>query len=316
MSDEIVQEGAEAADEAVEAQPEVEQEAVDGEGEVEEGGEASQSEAQDAVDDAKTNEEIKALGAEYDDHVVAVKIDGEEKQLTVGELKRLTSLEKASQKRFEEASEREKKALQLVQIAKENPEELFQKLGMNAEEFAENLLRRRVEESEMSPEQRELMQIKKERAKEQEEYNRIQAQRYREEMDKGFTEAFSKAELPKQPFLVQRAAAEMRASIQRAKAGQGEPLSFEGAVDKVRSWLSDGIRGYLNELTPEGIAQFLGDDTVAKLRQHEVSRIRTGTAPSAKSNERAALKDAVPAKRSQKRKPMSEKEWRSYVDSL
>lgn len=97
------------------------------------------------------------------DAIVKVKIDGETKEMTVRDLMKIQSLEQVSQKRMNEAAQERRKAAQLMQLAKTNPEKFLELTGIDPDEFATNRLASKYELMQMTPEQRELHELKTEK---------------------------------------------------------------------------------------------------------------------------------------------------------
>lgn len=254
----------------------------------------------------------KELSEDMDDHIVRVKIDGEEKVMTFKELKKVHSLEQASQKRFETAAERERKALSLVKMAVERPEEFLAKTGRDPAEIAEAILRQRIQEAEMTPEQKQLRQLQKEHEQSQGELDTIRFREAKQQLDSEIVEAFQESGLPNDRFLVSRMASVMQASLRRAKAGQGEPLSAKQAAGIVKKWYESNIGSSLQNLTPDKLLASLGKDKAAELRKYLVSQVTA--APTRNSNSRPDTRSVTNSDK--KQKPMNEREWRAYVDNL
>jgi len=273
----------------------------------------SQETNEGAEEQQAATEEKKYLPEDYLDAVYKVTIDGEEKELTVRELARLNSLEKASQKRFQEASNYNKKIEDFINNSKD-PAKALQKLGHDPEKFVEEYMRQKIEEMKLTPEQKKELE---EKSKFQEEKKQWEAQvetRIREEIDVEMSRAFKESGLPKSPFLAARMAGVVAQSIEKSKNGQSEPLSYQEAAVKVKSWFQNATRETLSQMDAKAILDFLGPDMAKKLQGAFVQRIEGGTVPTPNSN--GSVKKAVPEKQKSQKKFTNWKEYHNYIDSL
>lgn len=216
---------------------------------------------------------VKELSADMDDYIVKFVIDGEPKEMTVREMKKLTSLEQASQKRFQQATEITKKAQDFWERM-QDPEEFFKYKKMDPVQFAEAKLRAAIEEAEMSPAQKEARDKEAKLKAKEAEIENFYEQRAKEEIDRGIGEAFQKVKLPKSPFLISKIAATVAQSLDRAKSDGGEPLSYEEAAVKVKTWYQNGLRSTMADLPPEEMIEYLGKESVEKLRQHLLAQVK------------------------------------------
>jgi len=272
-------------------------------------------ETQEATPQEQQQAEAKKyLPADYEDAVYKVTIDGEEKELTIKELGRLQSLEKASQRRFQEAAAYNKKIEDFVSNAKD-PEKALKKLGHDPEKFAEEYLRRRIEEMSMSPEQRKENEERSKFMQEKEEWNQQVETRIREEIDTEMSSAFKASGLPKSPYLAARMAGVMAQSIEQSKNGQGKPLSYEEAAGKVKSWFQNATKETLNQMEPKAILDLLGPELAKKLQTAFVQRIEGGTVPSANSKGSAKAVPSI-SKNTEKKKFNNWREYQEYIDTL
>lgn len=98
------------------------------------------------------------LEADSDDAFVKLKVDGQDQEFSLKDLKRLSSLEQASQKRMQEASRTQRRAEQILNMLEKDPSGFIQeRLGDKFDSLAEERLARKYEIAQMSPEQRRIM---------------------------------------------------------------------------------------------------------------------------------------------------------------
>jgi len=255
------------------------------------------------------------LPEEQLDSVYKVTIDGEEKEMTVREIVRLQSLEQASQNRFRQASEANRKVEEFVQFAKKDPESALRKLGYDPEEFSTSFLKKKIAEMQMSPEQ---LQENQERTKFQEEKKQWEGQvesRIREEIDTEMTQAFQSSGLPKSPFLAARMAGLVAQSMEKSKNGDSKPLSYSEAAVKVKSWFQNATKETLGQMDAKAILDFLGPDMAKKLQGAFVQRIEGGTVPTA--NSQGSPKGVPTQTKAKPNKTFNNwRDYHKYVDSL
>lgn len=102
----------------------------------------------------------RKLGSTDMDALVEVTIDGKTQEMTLKEVLKLQSLEKASRQRMSEAQRERAEAQKLMQLAKSDPERYMREvLGVDPKGWAEERLAREYELSQMSPEARRAMEL-------------------------------------------------------------------------------------------------------------------------------------------------------------
>lgn len=135
---------------------------------------------------AQTAQEIRELGEQDYDAVVKVKVNGEERKMSVREAIKLSQLEQASQEKMRQAAEERRRAeafvkqheaqlqryQQLEGLLKTDFDKFAEATGIDFDSIAEQRLARKLELMTMSPEQRAAYEAKQE------------AERYRAEVEK------------------------------------------------------------------------------------------------------------------------------------
>lgn len=246
------------------------------------------------------------LEADHEDALVKVKIDGQEQELTIKELKRLNSLEKASQKRMQEAALEAKRAKAFLQSLEQNPNEALERLlGERFDTLAEERLARKYELMQMSPEQRENLRLKSELEARQkaefeskksvieeikklsdkvpenlEKYSREDLANYRDHLNSVNAQAqealqnemigaWEETKLPKHRAWANWMAQEMIAHEKRT----GEPLQAKEAAAKVKAdWLKFNQQ-ILGQMDAQAIHDFLGKEIVQRLIDHKIQGV-------------------------------------------
>lgn len=258
-----------------------------------------------------------------------LKVDGKEVEEEIDlsneeQLKRHLQLSRVAQKRMQEASELKKQAMaeiqrrdQLLEMALSNPEDFFRKTGRDPYEIAEQLILKKFEQAQMSPEQKELLELrefKKQqelfRQKQEEEHKKrieeeqltIEEQKFKTELDQGIGEAIAKSGLPKTKFFVKQIALKIHNYAQR-----GKDLTAEQAVALIKSDLNSDIKEFLGSLDAKAIQDFLGKDILDRIRKSDIEAVNQRFQVPLKSHNQGPAHAA-----SSTNKLMTEKQWREF----
>lgn len=255
---------------------------------------------------------------------VRVKINGQEKVMTVKEVIKLQQLEQASHEKMRTAAQLEKQVKGFVEFLKANPKAAMQQLGVDPYEFAEMTLAEKLEAMSMSPEQRELSELKAWKA-EQERQEKLRQEHEEqqkmtraetaeaERLDKELADAFSTSGLPKHKLYVMHVA-----DLMRTEARRGNDLSAREAVSIIKDKVSGLIREAVGSLDADAIRALLGDETVKKLRESELRKVTAGAAPTTKSSSVSLDADGTEKRVSKPKasKYVNEKGYRAYLEQL
>lgn len=199
-------------------------------------------------------------------------------------------LERGFHSKAQEKAQLERQFRAEIQRFKENPDAFFQAVGMDPEEFAESRLARRLEQMQMSPEQRELAELKawkaeqeklkaEQEAKEKETREQAEMRQVMEQTDMEVAEAWKDSGLPNDIFFVKQIAAIMRESAILTQNGTMErPLTAKQAASIVKERLFKQLAPVVRQLGPEGILKFLGDDAWKTVREWDVARATSSAA--------------------------------------
>lgn len=196
-----------------------------------------------------------------------VKVDGEELEVDQDTLLRDYQLSKASHKKFQEAARvREEAEQALAQVreiaaqAKNDPSVLFKALGLDPKQFAESLLLRDLEESLLSPEEKELRELRSLKEKIQlEEKERIASQQREREaqlvqeagaqIEDEIVSALQETGLKPTPRTVARVAEMLLASMDE----QGSRMKATDALKRLRGEYRSDVVELLESQDPEVI---------------------------------------------------------------
>jgi hypothetical protein len=305
-------------------------------------GQAFEADAEKAAGQANSEPQAPAkryLESTHEDALVKVKIDGQEQELSIKELKRLSSLERASQKRMADAARIQQEHKQLMQSLKENPAEALKLAGRDHKKWAEEVLAREYELAQLSPEQRENLELKSriaaaERADLESKAGVIDEIRklghqgdqdltkfpkehlanYRDHLanvnaqaeqglQKEMIDAWEETKLPKHKTWANWMAMEMMGHEKRT----GEPLSAKDAAVKVKADYQKFNRHLLTQMDAPAIHDWLGKEIVEKLMAHRIQSVTTQAAQGFTQNA-PAQPASIPEKGY-----MNEREYRAWL---
>lgn len=276
---------------------------------------------------AETVQQLKELAEDNLDAVVKIKINGQVRQVTVKEALKLAEKGEGADQKFQRAAQIEREAQQLSRLAKENPEEFLRKWGIDPDEYSQARLAKLLEEQMLTPEQKELRDLKKYREEsEKEKQDRLA----REKQDKEQSEfkaadqqyrnevfqAWQTSGLPAHPSFGVEIAKEMI----RANA-QGHPLTAQQAAARVKEdWIAN-TGSILDQMDAEGIFQALPKAVHEKLRSYYVRQVsgqpgQSGAKLPGSQAPRPGESPASTQNKSSGKKMLSEKEYREYFSKL
>lgn len=281
-------------------------------------GKVTQSQGKEAKADAKQDEELEEI-----------KIGRESAKLPKNIAKMVKDLERGFHMKAQEAASKEK-ALEerFAKMFKENPKAALAKYGVDPEEFAEMTLAEKLEQLAMSPEQKELAQLRAEKAerekaaKEAEEKAKAEAEEKemgeaQRAMDVEIADAWKESGLPQDPFYVKQICALMHDS--RVLMSQGKydrALTAKEAAGIVKERFEGFLSSLFSKMDPEGIHKRLGEENFKRLREWDLGRV-TGKAAPTPNGQNPRSGDQKPVSAARKaNKPMNEKEYREYFDRL
>lgn len=241
-----------------------------------------------------------------------------------------------------EAQQRE----QLLDLLEQDPDafaEHYEKIKgkkFDVDSFAEMRLAKKYELMSMSPEQRELMEAKQQLEKFQsaerqskqgvideitqllgadapkglENYPKEELHRYLEHQRQVFQEqenslqqevieAWKDSGLPKHPYF----GALMSFQMMSHQKSTNEPLPAKEAAARVKAGFAKAVREIVSAMDPSGIQELLGQDTLSKLRQHDIDRVTAKAASQVGQTQRPGQ---APASDSTSKKYVNQTEWR------
>lgn len=276
------------------------------------------------------------------DAIVTIKVNGQTKDVTVREAIKLQQLEAASHEKLRLAAEREKKAQSILERMEKDFEGLMRERGQDPDEWAEKLLAKKYEMMQMSPEERELHQLRAEKEaqmmaemsskkeildqirelgaeippgveklpKEQLlralEHQKMVYQETQKSLEKEIIEAWQASGLPKHKYF----GALMSFHMMNHQKRSGEPLQAAQAAAMVKEDFGNSVREIFSNMDAQAIQEFLGQELLQKLRDYDVQRV-TGKAVS--SIEQNGQRPEGHSASGQPKKYLNQMEWRKAM---
>lgn len=271
-------------------------------------------------------EQVRELSDQDLDAVVKKVVNGKEEKVKVRDLIKAAQLQEATEQKYQkvkqsaaEAQAYKAQLQQLATVAKTDPKRFFQELGVDPYEFAEATLTEKLKLMEMSPEARELQEVKQKLAqkeqserelkKKHEENEKTQSeQKYASIVDKEIADALRESGLPKTKYYATRIPYIMMRSIQQARGGDTEPMNAKQAAEIVKKEFLSEAQELLTGMDINQIRELLGDKVKA-LREDDVKRFQNQGAEKPKDS-------STPTRNQKKDKPaFTQKEWEEWVES-
>jgi hypothetical protein len=294
------------------------------------GSEVAESESQEQEGTESEGQKVTPKQGGRDQKATPKAADSDEEEVKIGSVsaklpKSVAKVVKDLERGFHlKAQEAAKAKRELDELSKADLKELAKRRGLDPYEFAEATLAEKLEQLAMSPEERELRELRAERQAREEEAKRqkqeaeAQERTAREQKeyqaavekyDRELAEGFKEADLPKSPVYI----AQVAFHLVSAKK-QGVDLSVKEAIDKVRESFEPSLESHVRSLSVDRIQKLLGADLLKALREAEVKRVTGNTAPTPNSIARPGGSPVT--SQSKRPKVMSEKEWKAWHDSL
>lgn len=224
-----------------------------------------------------------------------VKVDGNELEVEENDLVANYQKGVSADKRFKEAAELKKQLEMFVDNVKSNPEFLLKELGINPYEFYQNKLLEHLErehsESQLTPDQKELRELKawKDRfEKEQKDFKERRNQEEQAHEEAKIIEsldveiAASFAELG-----IKRPTAEMVADLAEQMLAEykttKQRLPAKDAIERSKTSFQKRLNSWTNE-SPERILELIPEQYLERIAQAYLSKKTGAQIPSVKSN--------------------------------
>lgn len=310
-------------DEAAESNPgnvEVAEEGLDAE-------EASDSELEEVLEDEDASEEEKEEAVQELKKRLKLKVNGKEIEEEIDfndedRLREILQKGHAADQKFQESAALRKQMEQFVQLMQNDPIRAMKEMGLNPDDVAEAHMKSRIEEMQLSPEQKELNDLRAKIEKAEAEKKALEEERlaeqqqraqqeYERQLDQEMTSALEGSDLPKSPYVVKRLAEVMMVALEQAEEGQ--EVSVSDVLPVVEKQIKNEIQEMFGALPGDVIEQILGNDVTSKMRKYRRSKVKKApeTASSVKATGKSEIKAAKDAE-----KPDSAKSAKDFFSNI
>jgi len=248
-----------------------------------------------------------------------LKVDGQDMDVDLDELKKGYTRASAAQKRFDEAAKMRKEAEAIKKefeeyklSLKSKPIEMLKKEGINTREEAEKFLANELKMEMMSPEERRAIEAEKKlkqyedqekefkTKQEQAEYEKL-VETNRQDYETRFMGALESLGLPPHPDTLYEMS---KAAMICLDAGYDPDPSDLAAM--VKDKMINSFKGIFDKMSGEQLAQFLGDDVGKKIRQYDLGKLKS-------SMQTQTQKVSLQETETKPKKPMTEQQWRDHI---
>lgn len=213
-----------------------------------------------------------------------VKVAGQEREMTLDELRQQATLAMGAQARFEEAARLRKEADAAREALLKDPAGYLREQGWTQEQLyalAEKQVLQQIEEERLTPEQRRIRELEaklqetesaKEAARKAEEEAAIaqQEQEYSQRLVGELKDAFKKTGLALDDSLHLTGVIKF---LQGARAA-GEDVNVAEAVEYVRHEMQERTNQFLNSMQGDQLLRYLGPQVLERIRKADIARIK------------------------------------------
>jgi hypothetical protein len=231
-----------------------------------------------AAEVKRTNKlKLKVYGKEVEEDLPFEIDEGSE---AVEYLTKQLQLSKAAQQSMQENSSYKNQVQQFLQSFKSDTRGALLQMGIDPKEFAAAVIEDEIKKSQLSPEQRELEELRNEKKKyeedrkkdkddqERKELTRLQDQEY-ERIETQMSAALEKSSLPKESYVVKKIADYMMVGLQN-----GVDLSPEDVLPLVENEIKADLQALIRALGEDKVEEFVGKDVFNKIRKRNLSKAK------------------------------------------
>jgi hypothetical protein len=250
-----------------------------------------------------------------------LKVNGREVELDEPEVIRRAQLAEAADAKFREAADMRKQMEQFVEQLRSDPMSILTHpdIGLDFKALAEQHLTKELQRELLSPEQRELEDLREWRREQetqaeqqrQEQMTRAQRQEMQrleqqaaENYDRQITEVLNHSGLPKTAHTVKRVAELLYGALEK-----GYDLDVATAVDMVRQGYMTDISALVGGLDGDHLVKTLGDDVVKKLRKHDLAQLRKQREAAGAPQPQPVVTDGAGRQREEQPRKLNTHQW-------
>lgn len=247
-----------------------------------------------------------------------LKVYENEEEYDEDEVLKMAQKVRAADFKFQKAAELDKARAAWLESVKGNPWDVFDKLGLDADELAERRLAEKLRLQMMSPEQKEAYEAKLERDRlkkqleeterarkeekeslEKDEYERLKSQ-YAQELDSNLPKVFKELGIAATPRRIARAIE----FIEAHASTHGKVPDFKQAISMAEKDLEKDFEEFLPKMSVDQLMKMLPREVRDAIRKYELDELKQQNPLRTKDRP-----TATPQKRVSKAVRMSSDEW-------
>ena len=206
-------------------------------------------------------------------------------------------MSKAAQRAMQEKGSFEKQVQSFVENLKGNTASVLSQMGINPTEFATKILQNEIDKSKLTPEQKELQELKEVRKQLEADAKRKEAEFNQKEFDRNqqleytrieneMIQTLDKSDLPHSPYITKRIAEYMLQGLQN-----NVNLSPEDVLPLVREDYINDLQSTFKGMSADKVESFIGKDLFNAVRKKNVAKAKSATPATVK----AAMKEVAAA---------------------
>ena len=210
-----------------------------------------------------------------------LKVYGQEVAVDKNQLRELAMKGLGADEKFRNADSKNKQLLEVIEDMKTRPFEILKNLGVDVRKMTEDYLIKELDKEQMSEEQRKVleyeakmkaMEDERNREKEEKEQKELAAdvEKYREEYEKEFIQALDEEEIPNNPQTVGRMARYIEEGIK-----ENITITAKQSAKLVKEDLIEEAKQVYSKTDPEKLINYLGPEIVKKLKNYDLSKIKS-----------------------------------------
>lgn len=248
-----------------------------------------------------------------------VKVNGKEKDASLADLIRYAQKEMSADERMMRASEIEKRYDTMVNLLKTNPIGLLEKIGLNVDDLAKQRVLERYQYEQMSPEQRQALEAKREAEEYKERFLQMEKERLQkieadntekrvQHWQKSIVTALQKSGLPPEPLV-----ASLTANFVRAQRKAGfKDTQAEDVIPQVQDFCVQMARYFMKSVPTSQLFKALGDDFETNIRKYLLESVQNPIRPGFRQTPEGVPSDS---KEARGRRAMTADEYREHLNN-
>lgn len=217
-----------------------------------------------------------------------IKVNGVEKEVSKDELIKRAQLADASNEKFQKAAQIQKQLEQFEKLAETDPMRIVKSLKLTKEQLEEFYYNTHIKPEIMTPEEKmkeelELLRGEKKTREDSEKTQReaeekrrkdeeleVHKERQRSTYAEGIQKALSDSGLPINEYSITQMATYLKSAVLKGY----KHISPSDVVDLVKQDMIKAQQAVLKGMSPAKLAEFLGDESIKSLREHDVASLK------------------------------------------